>query len=78
MSGQRSAKAQLKKVKESLVSSPIVAYPLPDLQYILDTDASDTSVESILSQIQDGAERVIAYMSKSMNAHEQAYCVTRK
>lgn len=31
----------------------------------------------MLSQEQDGQEKVIAYMSKSMNKHEQSYCVTR-
>ena len=32
----------------------------------------------VLSQIQNGHERVIAYMSKSMNQHEQNSCTTRK
>ena len=32
----------------------------------------------MLSQVQDGCERVIAYMSKAMNKHEQLYCTTRK
>jgi hypothetical protein len=42
------------------------------------TDASDKAVGAVLSQVQDSHERVIAYMSKSMNIHEQSYCVTRK
>ena len=33
---------------------------------------------AVLSQVQDDKERVIAYMSKAMNSHERAYCVTRK
>ena len=33
---------------------------------------------AVLSQVQDGRERVIAYMSKAMNKHEQLYCTTRK
>ncbi|CAC5404804.1 unnamed protein product [Mytilus coruscus] len=57
--------------------TPVLAYPLPNLPSILDTDASDKAVGAVFSQIQDGLERVIAYMSKSMNIHEQAYCVTR-
>ena len=32
----------------------------------------------MLSQIQDGKERVIAYSSKSLNTAERNYCVTRK
>ncbi|VDI53522.1 Hypothetical predicted protein [Mytilus galloprovincialis] len=66
------------QLKSALTSTPVLAYPLPNLPFILDTDASDKAVGAVLSQIQDGLERVIAYMSKSMNIHEQAYCVTRK
>ena len=33
---------------------------------------------AVLSQEQNGQEVVIAYMSKTMNKHEQSYCVTRK
>ena len=33
---------------------------------------------AVLSQVQDDQERVIAYMSKTMNVHERVYCVTRK
>ena len=33
---------------------------------------------AVLSQVKDDEERVIAYMSKTMNVHERVYCVTRK
>lgn len=65
-------------LKQTLVSGPILAYPLPDLPFILDTDASGKAVGAVLSQEQDGVERVIAYMSKSMNVQGQVYCVTCK
>lgn len=65
-------------LKEALISPPILAYPKMDAKFILDTDASDKAVGAVLSQEQDGQERVIAYMSKAMNKHEQSYCVTRK
>lgn len=54
------------------------AYPEIGCQFILDTDASDKAVGGVLSQLKDGHERVIAYMSKAMNQHEQLYCITRK
>ena len=63
------------ELKTFLTSTPILAYPLPD---ILDTDASDKAVGAVLSQVQDSHERVIAYMSKSMNMYKQSNCVTRK
>lgn len=61
-----------------MTESPILSYPLPDIGFILDTYASDKAVGSVLSQVQDGSEKVIAYMSKAMIKHEQQYCVTRK
>ena len=64
--------------KSALSETPILAYPKPGEQFILDTDASDKAVGAVLFQVQDGKERVIAYMSKSMNKQERAYCVTRK
>ena len=35
-------------------------------------------VGAVLSQEQNGRERIIAFMSKAMNKHEQLYCTTRK
>ena len=66
------------QLKKALTGSSILAYPIPCLQFILDTDASDQSTGAVLSQQQDGHERVIAYMSKAMNKHGQSYCTTRK
>ncbi|MCG7877680.1 MAG: RNase H-like domain-containing protein, partial [Candidatus Thiodiazotropha endolucinida] len=68
-----------KTLKQALTQAPILAYPRCDGgKFILDTDASDKAVGAVLSQEQDGKELVIAYMSKTMNIHEQSYCVTRK
>ena len=65
-------------LKLTLTTAPILAYPQLGQQFILDTDASEHSVGAVLSQVQDDQERVIAYMSKTMNVHERVYCVTRK
>lgn len=67
-----------KSLKEALTTSPILSYPMPNKPFILDTDASNKALGGVLSQEQDGAEKVIAYISKSLNKHEQLYCVTRK
>jgi len=47
------------------VSSPILAMPNDGDPFILDTDACDVSIGAVLSQVQDGEERVIAYASRS-------------
>ena len=65
-------------LKVVLTSTPILAYPCAEGQYILDTDASDKAMGAVLSQIQGDQERVIAFMSKSFTKAEQRYCVTRK
>ncbi|MCG8034214.1 MAG: retroviral-like aspartic protease family protein, partial [Candidatus Thiodiazotropha taylori] len=51
-------------LKQKLTSSPILAYPINGTEYILDTDASNDSLGSVLSQVQNGQERVISYYSR--------------
>jgi hypothetical protein len=46
--------------------------------FILDTDASDVGMGAVLSQFQDGVERVIIYFSKTFSKCEIIYCVTRR
>ena len=65
-------------LKGALTSAPILAYPLPEGQYLLDTDASGEAVGAVLSQDQDKVEKVIGYYSNAMTRAEQSYCVTRK
>ena len=56
-------------LKEKLISAPILAYPVIGKDFILDTDSSQYTMGAVLSQEYDGKERVIAYMSKTMNKH---------
>ena len=44
--------------------------------YILDTDASLDTIGAVLSQVQDGKERVIAFGSHTFSPAERNYCVT--
>ena len=65
-------------LKKALCSTPVLAFPTQSDKYILDTDASNESMGAVLSQVQNGEERVIAYFSKSFSKTERRYCVTRK
>ncbi len=66
------------ELKSRLVSSPILAFPDHSLPFTLDTDASHVGVGAVLSQVQNGQERVIAYASRTLAKAERRYCVTRK
>ena len=66
------------QLKLALTEAPVMAYPLPEAPFILDTDASNCAIGAVLSQVQQGEERVIAYFSRTLNKPEKQYCVTRK
>lgn len=66
------------ELKARLVGPEVMAFPRDDGTYILDTDACNIGIGSVLSQVQDGKERVIAYASRSLNKSEKNYCVTDK
>jgi hypothetical protein len=44
----------------------------------VDTNASNFGIGGVLSQIQDGQERVIAYYCKTLNKAKRNYCVTQR
>lgn len=65
-------------LKRILCSTDVLAFPRKGDTYVLDTDACHESVGAVLSQIQNGEERVISYASHALSKHEKQYCVTRK
>ena len=65
-------------LKQRLTSAPILVFPDCSKPFILDTDASQDGIGAVLSQTHEGAERVVAYASRSMTKAERKYCVTRK
>ena len=65
-------------LKQALISAPVLGYPDPALEYILDTDASLEGIGAVLSQVQGGKERVISYYSRALDKSERNYCVTRR
>lgn len=46
--------------------------------FILDTDECNTGIGAVLSQVQEGMEKVTAYYSRTLSKPERRYCVTRK
>ena len=68
-------------LRGSLTDAPVLAYPEfgPQAgQFILDTDASDVSIGAVLSQVQEGRERVICYGHKTLSQSQRNYCTTQR
>jgi hypothetical protein len=70
--------ASFQTLKEALCTALSLAYPQPGGKFIVDTDASNFGIGRVLSQVQDGQERVLSYYSKTLNKAERNYCVTRR
>jgi len=66
------------ELKHRLITGPILSLPENNETYILDTDACDTGLGAVLSQIQFGVKKDIAYASRTMSAAEKKYETTRK
>ena len=66
-------------LKTALTSNQVMALPRSDTEgFILDVDSCNYGIGGVLSQVQDGEEKVIAYASRSLNRAETNYCVTDK
>ena len=62
-----------------MISAPILTHPDFGWQFILNTDASDTGLGAVLSQVdEEGRERPIAYGRQLLSKAERRYCVTRR
>lgn len=75
--------AAFERLKESLMSTPVMAFPQAEGTYILDTDASAYAIGGVLSQLQqdengEWQERVIAYGSRTLIDREKRYCARRR
>lgn len=65
-------------LKSKLMKGPVLSYPDPKGgEFVLDTDASNRAIGAVLSQMQDGEEKVIGYFSHALGKAETNYCVTR-
>jgi hypothetical protein len=68
-------------LKQSLLTSPVLAYPQFDSKepFILDTDWSgdENTIGGVLSQKQAGCKKVIAYGAQKLSRSQQNYAPTK-
>ena len=61
------------KLKQVLMTAPILVFPDYSCPFIVHTDASQESLGAILYQDFDGLKQVIAYSSRSFTPSEKNY-----
>ena len=66
------------KLRTALMSAPVLSHPLPQGEYLLDTDASLSAIGGALYQLQDGEERLISYASRTLSPTQRNYCTTKR
>ena len=71
--------SSFKALKAALISAPVLAFPDFTRPFIIYVDTSRTQIGGALIQYDDeGNERVVAYMSKRLNATQMDYGITSK
>ena len=66
------------QLKKAFMSTPVLAYPDPNKEYLLETDASKLGLGAVLSQKQsDGRYHPVAFGSRALHGAEVNYHSTK-
>ena len=60
------------------MTAPVLAFHRSDAKFIVDCDASDYGLGAVISQEQEGSERVMAYAGRVLDNRERRYSTTKK
>lgn len=66
------------KVKEFLISSPVISCPDFERPFSIQTDASDYGLGAVLTQSYPDGEKVISFISRSLSTSERKFSTTEK
>lgn len=70
--------AAFQEIVKILCKEPVLAVPDFSKQFILQTDASDIGLGAVLSQMKEGVEHPLLYLSRKMLPRERRYAVVEK
>lgn len=70
--------ASFKKIKELLITAPVLSCPDYSLPFEIQADASAYGIGSVLTQPHPDGERVICYLSRSLTKQERNYSTTER
>ncbi|XP_067293545.1 uncharacterized protein [Pseudorasbora parva] len=65
-------------IKTSLTTEPVLRAPDFNCPFLLQTDASDTGLGAVLSQVQEGEEHPVTYISRKLTPAETRYAAVEK
>ncbi|CAI7737760.1 unnamed protein product [Closterium sp. NIES-53] len=68
----------VEQLKTALTSAPVLILPDPELDYVIEADASDQAVGAVLMQDQGKGLQPIAYLSKKLHGAELNYPIHDK
>ena len=66
------------ELKEKITSQPVLSLPRREGKFRVETDTSGHAIGGVLSQEQDGKWRLIAFLSRTMQAAKQNYKIYDK
>jgi transposase len=72
------ANVAFNKIKQALVSSPILTCPDFSKTFSVHCDASNFGIGAMLTQEDNGIEKPIAYFSRSLSKQQQNYSITER
>ncbi|KAI2667015.1 Retrovirus-related Pol polyprotein from transposon 17.6 [Labeo rohita] len=65
-------------IKTALTTEPVLRAPDFSCPFLLQTDASDTGLGAVLSQVRDGEEHPVTYISRKLAPAETRYAAVEK
>ena len=70
--------AAFERLRRELITAPVLEFPDYTGSFIVDTDASNTSLGAVLSNVIDGDERPLVFASRVLSKTETNYSTTKR